>query len=238
MKIKKFMSIAMLICLGLTLSGCKGSIKNVDKQIDKMKNIVEKEELFEEDYKMIYSLSKKHSGQTNSYYDKNVTIKKSGNRMYIYTKEGSTATNVWVGEENSKYYVYYNDGTIKEFAEITEGEVNSLFLELEKKDIGIRGVYDNWIMALETYKGNCNKKDVKCNIEKNLFGSKVDFEYKDTVGKHEIEIKNGVILEISEEETINGDEVDVEINFEYDDQKISWPSRKEYTYSQDVVNRI
>ena len=244
MNFKKKIAASAVLAFGLTLTGCSGKMEDFDKQLEKATELAEKGDIFEDDYKMKIKMKTVDEGEESTIY---VVIKVDDEEMYLEMEtdvegtENDTTLKLWVGEENDKYYVFMEDSSTesKEYDEITEAEAIEIS-NMWKDEMG--NLEDRFLEMLESakqIKETCGQEDVTCSVEKNLFGTEATLKTKTVVEEQEIifnmTIKKGKMTEVQTSTTISeNSSVEVEMNFNYDDQNIKLPSKSKYTYKDGI----
>lgn len=232
MKIKKIISSAMLLCCGLSLSGCGGSLKDLNKQLEKVLDADEKNEIYGDEYRI--STTKK----TGSIEAVDMVMKKDGDKLYLYTKD----SNFWIGKKNDKHYVFYSDENTKEYTEITEGKSQSLIAEIETKVQKFVTTQTKLVEEIVSYTKLCDKEKIACEIEKNMFGTEISFDFEREDGgvpqEFEVEIEKGKITEYYRKTIVSDKVVTTSTTFDYGNQEVKIPSNDGYTLNASVLSYL
>ena len=231
MKLRSIFSTILVCCLCLVLSGCKATQKDLEKEIEKMKEIREAGVLLNGDYKlsMTSMVSADGSGELE---EVNLTFKKAGKNMYMYLGLEGGYFNFYIGEEDGKYYVFSDSTIEKTYEIISEGEYDSLKNKWESQSNGFEESYASIAKEIEENRQMCENEGVTCSITKKIFAKELTFKMikEDNADPKtfEITLKEGKILSVFRKQK----NVEGVITFDYDEQKIILPSINGFVYDE------
>lgn len=235
---KKIGLIALVGCLGLTLTGCEGSTEDLNKQMTKMNKVIEDGDLFDDDYQVKGEMIVVSDGERNSvkYHlekdDDNIWVKmetvEDGEEKYFET---------WAGEKDDKYYAFYDDNGKKTYASVDEDEMEDAIEDVVSGIEGLGTSLDSLYKTLaESLKGtlkSCESKltGTTCNVEKSIFGT-VKFTITQEVAGATTEmsysLRGGKIREVSTKMTYGEDSMEIIMKYSYWNQIVRLPKIDEF----------
>lgn len=240
MKLKKVIAAFLILCFSMLSTGCDGAEKELEKQVEKLNKTYKSGSLFNEDYKMNFSLSEKDSRGNIVYKD--MMMKKDGQNLYMYISNNSSVSDAWVGEKEGKYYVFYDGKVSKKYEEISASELSIIHYKMKGYPNGIRDAYLTAVSKIDEYKSKCDKETVTCEVKKKLFGSEISFKMIDSESENlqafEIDIKSGKITRLYKKELSFGKTIDYTVTFDYSDQIVTLPLYDGYSYMEGVSDYL
>lgn len=235
---KKIGLIALVGCLGLSLTGCKGETDDVNKQLEKMSDVIEEGELFDDDYQIKAEMKLTDDGKTSTmkyHFEKDkekywikIEIDDGNEEKYIES---------WVGEKDDKFYAFYdNNGKDKIYAEIDSEDVDEAIGEamdgVEGMETNLKDLYDAAYGALKAMVETCNSNQsdkITCSVDKSLFGKvTLTLESDAIFGEGKMttsySLKGGKLRET----TIKSDEAEVTMKLGYGNQIVRLPDTDDF----------
>ena len=223
----------------LTLSGCKGTTNDVEKQIEKMEDVVKEGKIFEKDYS--YTTSMSNDGE-----ELDVKMIRDNNKMYVEVEADlseffSGKMQLWIEEVDKEYTIYMNFDGEKKYSVYDEDEYEEFEEGFNLLGTTLKDSYESHIDALEDAIDECDEEGVTCEIEKTLLG-KVTFNYKDEDGKATYVLKGGKILSVevkATSEIIPGVKSTTKgsMECEYKNQTVEMPDKDDYEKTKDLFDQ-
>lgn len=239
MKLKKVVGAFLVLCFAMLSTGCDGAEKELDKQVEKLNKTYESGALFDEDYKMSFSLSVKDTSGI-SYTD--MMMKKDGQNLYMYISDNTSVSDAWVGEKDGKYYIFYDGKVSKKYEEISSSELSYIHYKMKGYPNGIRDAYLTAVSKIDEYKSKCEEEEVTCEVKKKFLGNEISFKMEDSGSKNlqafEIDIKGGKITRLYKKEISFGKTIDYTVTFDYSDQTVTLPLYEGYSYMRGVSSYL
>ena len=237
---KKLTGWLLLGCLGLTVSGCKGDTDDVSKQLTKMSNVIEEDDIFDEDYSMKVKIEIPSQNKGNSLME--YTFKMDDDKVYLdltttYRNETSSIK-VWIEEEDDVYYTYIDNGKSKVYSEYSSE--NDAFKAFDNLGVSINSslkeTYNNLYSELEKLTNDCENEEndtITCSVERTLFGKVTLNTRLESILGSVIEstytLKKGKLIRAATKASHDEYESSTVIEFDYSNQKITIPNKKDYT---------
>lgn len=194
----------------LTLSGCKGTTNDVEKQIEKMETVVKEGKIFEEDYAII---TKDESGE-----ETNVLIV-DDNKVYMVSEK----TKIWLEKGRQKTTIYLEKGNEKKYIELDNDEYEEIEEFLEFETYVLEEEYKDYVKILKETLDECNDKDVTCTVKKSLLG-KVTFTIDEDYRVGTIVLKGGKVLSLLSK----GENYESLTEYEYGNQTVEMPDKDDF----------
>ena len=218
---KGLLSLALVGCLSLTLTGCKGSLEDFEDQVDLLEELVEDGDIFEEDWKVIMNITADEGSQKN-------IVRKDGNMIYTLTQtmvDGEEMVEkMWTIEEDDGIHVYMESSNgVKDYYVIS-GEEEEGELVISEPENFLKNVYDMIISLDSELDDICELDGYTCSVEKKMFGKVILTATEEDGETIEATLKKGKLLEFSYED--EDGRYDFEI--EYKDQDISKPNKADF----------
>lgn len=233
---KKLGLVALLGCLGLTISGCKADSNDLSKQVDKMSEVIEKGKIFDKDYQIKGEFKFVNDGESEEI---EYHLERDDDNIWVemdYDIKGEDQTiRAWVGEKDDKYYAFLDTKDEKIYSEIdsenlTE-EMNDFISDIDGLSSNLEDIYNSMYDSIENAVKMCKENNGKlgfsCEIEKTMFGTvEVEIEQKligSASSKFSFSIRGGKLREV-EVVTISGDiAMEMSMEFSYMNQIVRLP---------------
>lgn len=219
---RKIGSLALVACLGLTLTGCKGSTNDVEKQIDKIEETIEEGKIFNKDYSINFDFKTTTMGAS-------VAIKgflvKDGDNFYREDNAGEVSSKTWIIKGDEKYTIYLENATGKHYYTVDLDDTTAIDALL---DGDLKEIYKQEVSTLTLSLESCDEDSATCEVEKSLFG-KVTYSIEEEGSSAKYVLKGGKILS-SEVKLDGGVAVKMETvsEYNYSNQTVKAPNKVEF----------
>ena len=218
--------LALVGCLGLTLTGCKGSTNDVEKQIEKMEETVKEGKIFEDDRVVIITRKYTNDKTENS----KIKYIKDENKSYFEVEENGKTSKIWIEEGEKESTLYINVGAQKYLYTVSQDEYGegNVILELLQMASAGKAFYNMIIEEMEKNLKTCKDKGVSCEVEKTL-GGKVTYTHKQDKESTTYIVKGGKVVSVKEVKVEGNDTEETTAEIEYENQKVELPNKASYT---------